>query len=79
MGAKKTILQIKLQIKKGSYGNITKNDSQTTQATLNCSESVVTNYNDMDCNYKTSKKKKKPILLKNKKNDIEQVNMTARY
>ena len=28
-----------------------KNDSQTTQATLNCSESVITNYNDMDCNY----------------------------
>lgn len=51
MGAKKTILQIKLQIKKGSFGNITKNDSQTTQATLNCSESVITNYNDMDCNY----------------------------
>ena len=67
MGAKKTILQIKLQIKKGSYGNITKNDSQTTQATLNCSESVVTNYNDMDCNYKTSKKKKTYLIKKQEK------------
>lgn len=45
MGAKNTV---KLPFKVGSCGDITKSDSQKTQTTMNCSEPVIINYNNMD-------------------------------